>query len=53
MENDIIKQKVIFRENLSVEIYVREESGSWLHVRKPKNINDINKILYLTSQIEW
>ena len=53
IENDLTKRKVIIRQNLSVEVYLREKLVSWVHLKKPKNINNVNEILYMIAQIEW
>ena len=51
LENNITRRKIIIRDDLSVEVYLREEARPWIKVEKPRSIEDVNQILYFINKI--
>ena len=51
IENGNTKRKIIIRNNLNVEVYLKKKACPWMKVEKPKSIEDINMILYLTNKM--
>ena len=51
IENGITKRKLIIRNNLNVEVYLKEKACPWIKIEKLKTIKDIEMILYLINNI--